>query len=397
MNNQDRILQVNVERGGGKITDLEQREILQVNLDGSGGAFALVYEIQKKIWKNYGNQMIFSYYCMGEFANGETADDIERMGGHIEEGKLRKNRWFGHILLPFYFYKYCKSTKAAIVHIHGDTAFKLFIYAYPAKLAGKYVLVHSHSSGINGKAKHIKMLLHLLCKPLLPLAVDGYLTCSQKATKWMYYKPTQSKVVWLKNGVDTKRFCFNEEERRVQRQRLNLGKDDYAIVVVGDLSIPKNPYFICDVMKKLCVTKSHIRLFFCGDGAEREGVEKYVERLELGNKVVFLGKQRMDRVLNGMDLFVMPSRFEGLPISGIEAQANGLTCIFSDRIAKDVAIIPQTYFTSIDSVDAWCETIEKVMLLDIDRALIYKLVNDAGFDIEASAKNLFKYYESLGD
>lgn len=376
---------------------MEQREILQVNLDGSGGAFALVYEIQKKIWKKYGDQTIFSYYCMGEFADNEAANNIKRMSGHIEEGRLRKNRLFGHILLPFYFYIYCKSTKADIVHIHGDTAFKLFMYAYPAKLAGKHVLVHSHSSGINGKAKHIKMLLHLLCKPLLPLAADGYFTCSQKATEWMYHKSIQSKAVWLKNGVDIRRFCFNEEERCVQRKRFNLEENDYAIVIVGNLSFQKNPYFICDVMKKLCVAKSHIRLFFCGDGAEREGVEKYVERLSLGNKVMFLGKQKMDRVLNGMDLFVMPSRFEGLPVSGIEAQVNGLACIFSDRISKDAAVIPQTYFTSIDSVDAWCETIEEVMLLEIDRTSIGKLVNEAGFDIEDSAEYLFKYYDSLGD
>lgn len=382
---------------GEEITEVEQREILQVNLDGSGGAFALVYEIQKIIWQKYGDQTIFSYYCMGEFADDETADNIERMGGHIEEGRLRKNRLFGHILLPFYFYTYCKSTKAAIVHIHGDTAFKLFIYAYPAKLAGKHVLVHSHASSINGNARHIKMILHLLCKPLLSFAADGFLTCSQNTTEWMYHKTIQSKAVWLRNGVDIKRFCFNEEERYVQRKRLSLEENDYAIVIVGDLSFSKNPYFICDVMKKLCVTKSHIKLFFCGDGAGREGVEKYVERLKLGNKVMFLGKQKMDKVLNGMDLFVMPSKSEGLPVSGIEAQANGLACIFSDKISKDVAIISQAYFISIDSVDVWCKTIEEVMLLEIDRASIGKLVSEAGFDIEDSAEYLFKYYESLGD
>ena len=376
---------------------MEQKEILQVNLDGSGGAFALIYEIQKKIWKKYGNKMIFSYYCMGEFADEKIADHIMKMGGHIEEGKLRKNRLFGHIFLPFYFYIYCRSIKADILHIHADTAFKLFVYAFPAKLAGKHVLVHSHASSINGKFRILKMLLHLLCKPLLPFTVDGCLTCSQNATEWMYCKSLQSETVWLKNGVDIKRFCFDEEERYVQRKRLDLEEGEYAIVIVGDLSFQKNPYFICDVMRKLCMKRDNVRLFFCGDGAEREGVEKYVERLELGDKVIFLGKQKMDSVLNGMDLFVMPSKSEGLPVSGIEAQVNGLACIFSDRISKDAAIIPQAYFITIDSVDMWCETIEKVIPLDIDRDSVCEIVDKTGFDIEDSAQYLFDYYEGFGD
>ena len=107
------------------------RRILQVNINNEGGAFSLVYQVQKMIDQK---EYVFDYYTMGKFNYNSVYLDIIKNNSHIYEADLRKNRFIGHLLLPIRFYKFLKNERYEIIHIHSDSSWKAILYAFPAKL-----------------------------------------------------------------------------------------------------------------------------------------------------------------------------------------------------------------------------------------------------------------------
>lgn len=135
-------------------------------------------------------------------------------------------------------------------------------------------------------------------------------------------------------------------------------------------------------------------MFFIGDGPCKKDVEKYVIENGLTTNVIFLGRRNVSEVLNAMDIFVMPSRFEGLPVSGVEAQANGLPCLFSAEITKQVGILKSSFFVDIKSPLEWADKIMSIELNVEGRDKLAELVQNNGFDIQDTADHLYEIYRS---
>lgn len=366
--------------------------VVEVNLTDSGGAFSLIYSIQKNLYSRGKKDVVFDYFSMGKFEKKEVVSDIERMGGKIFSANLRRNRLLGFMCLPKIFYKYCKENKIQTVHIHSDSAYILQAYSIPAKLAGvKNIIGHSHCAGMNGDYRKVKKILHGLLRPFIDKSVNVYLSCSDLATKWMYGNKLRNKAILLKNGVNISRFKFDERTRKKYRHDLGIENETIALAAVGDLGYQKNPIFICDVMKFL---DGRYKLFFIGDGPCKKDVEKYVGENELVTNVIFLGRRNVSEVLNAMDIFVMPSRFEGLPVSGVEAQANGLPCLFSKHITKQVGILNSTFFMDIKSPLEWVDKIKSIELNVKGRDKLAELVKNNGFEIQDTADHLYEIYRS---
>lgn len=366
--------------------------VTEANLTDSGGAFSLIYSIQKELYKCGKTDVLLDYFSMGKFENEKVIADIEQMGGKIYSADLRHNRLIGFIRTPMVFYKYCKENKVETVHIHGDSAYLLQMYSVPAKLAGvKNIIVHSHSTAMNGNYRRIKTAMHKFFRPFISKSANRFLSCSDLATKWMYPEKMQSKAVLLKNGVDISKFKFDEEMRKRHREKLGIDKETIAMAVVGDMNYQKNPMFICDVMKYL---EDKYKLFFIGDGPCRKKVENYVIQNRLSGKVVFLGRRNVSELLNAMDVFVMPSRFEGLPVSGVEAQTNGLPCLFASTITKQAGILNTACFVDIESPKKWADAIKHIKLSVNNRDTAARLVKENGFDIHDTAECLYRVYRS---
>lgn len=136
------------------------------------------------------------------------------------------------------------------------------------------------------------------------------------------------------------------------------------------------------------------KLFFIGDGPCKKDIEKYVIENGLTNNVILLGQKNVSEVLNAMDIFVMPSRFEGLPVSGVEAQANGLPCLFSTKITRQVGILRTSFFADIGSSLDWADKIKSIELNMKDRDKLAELVQNNGFDIQDTADHLYEIYRS---
>ena len=208
--------------------------------------------------------------------------------------------------------------------------------------------------------------------------------------------------IWFVNKYSTSfkkaiidKYRYNVEVRTQKRKELGLS-DEFVIGNVGSFKPQKNQQFLINVFNELLnevPQKAHYRLMLVGEGALRTELEKKVNELGIKSYVLFTGsRDDVDELLQAMDVYALPSLYEGLPVTGIEAQAAGLPCIFSDTITKEVKIC-NTKYLSLDDEYAWAREILKLQYFE--RKDTSDIVHKRGYDIKMEAKKLEDYYRSL--
>lgn len=168
-------------------------------------------------------------------------------------------------------------------------------------------------------------------------------------------------VITLNNGINLKRFEGKQGCRDTVRTELGLGIDEYVIGHIGSVTPQKNHDYVLDIYKDYLNRDSKARLLLIGKGAEKERILKKIEDYDLKDRIVFLeGRSDIPELMSAMDVFILPSLFEGYPVVAIEAQAMGLPCILSDRITKECLVTDKVEMLSIDgTTDVWCEAIDR--------------------------------------
>lgn len=330
-----------------------RKRILQANLNNQGGAFSVAYEAQKKLQNDY----IFDYYFPDDFVKNEVYTHLIYMGSKCVGELDCKSRFLKQYEIYKRFQKYLCDNEYDIVHIHSDTAWKISVYYLAAKKAGiKRIVVHSHSSGINGHYKILNYLLHLFAKPIVKSA-KYRCACSKIAAEWMF--DTNENVFIIRNGVDVEKFKFNQTERNSVREKLHIS-EKIVIGSVSDFSTPKNPEFIYKLIKAFQNDERYSFLFV---GNRQSGCElkKLVDADPSIHNVVFAGSvTNVPEYLSAMDVFILPSRFEGLPMCALEAQVSGLYTIISDKVSDETKC--SKYFDRLSlNVDEWKR---KIMNID---------------------------------
>lgn len=253
--------------------------------------------------------------------------------------------------------------KYEIVYLNISTAIDC-IAAMAAKRCGvKKIVLHSHSSG-NDCENAVKRWayngIHYCCRTFLYKKATHFYGCSEKAGEWMYpskiVRSDQFQVIF--NTVDRQRFAYSKEIRDAVRKELGL-ENTWVIGHVGTFCYQKNHEFLIRVFAEISKKVREARLLLLGNGVRMRRVKEQTERLGISEKVLFLGwRPDAERIFQAMDLFLLPSNFEGLPTVGIEAQCCGLTCIFSDTITKETAITDRCYFKSLkEPAEKWAQFI----------------------------------------
>ena len=272
------------------------------------------------------------------------------------------------------------------VHVHGSSATLAFEMT-AAWLAGcKVRIAHSHNTTCVYKG------IHRLLTPLFRLLCTHRLACGVEAGKWLYGKAPDAVV---NNGVDTARFAFAQEPRMRLREQYGILDEQKLIVHVGIFTERKNQSFLLDVMTHLDPT---YKLILIGEGgAYLKAVEKKAVDLGIEDRVIFAGvTDRVPDYLSASDFMALPSLFEGLPLTLIEAQANGLSCIVSDRVTQEVDKTGNVLFLSLDNgAKCWAEAIQRLELpADRNRASedAIEKIKACGYDIQTSAAWLKNYY-----
>lgn len=272
-----------------------------------------------------------------------------------------------------------------VLHSHMRSTAALVVPI--AKRAGMATIVHSHSTHNDGGAK---MIVKALLQYPIRFQADFLVGCSSEAGRWLFGKRAfkSNRYVYLPNAIDLDRYCFDEEKRAAMRAELGIG-DRLVFGHVGRLHESKNHDFLIEVFSGLRERFPSSVLLLVGDGPLRAHIEELIEEGGLGGSVLMLGdRPDVPNLLQAMDAFLFPSRWEGLPVSVVEALACGLPCYISDTITHDVDICEDVRRLSIGDASAWVGSVVPKGRIDGRKA-----IKAAGFDIHDSARTLLGLYE----
>ena len=316
-------------------------------------------------------------------------DEIITLGGRIYRVPvLRMSNPFPYLKGVSSFFD--KHPEYRIVHSHtsSKSVFPLWI----AKKKGIPVrIAHSHSSqsevGIDGKIRN------LLKYPLKHVATS-YFACGSDAAKWLYGEKmtNEGRVTIIPNVIECKRFVYNPIIREEYRKKLGISDNTLLLGCTARFCYPKNQAFAVSILKELHKKNINSVLLLVGDGEERPIIEAKIAENRLEEFVKFAGiVSNVSDYEQAMDVFLMPSFYEGLPLSLIEAQISGLPCFVSEGVPKEADKTGLVKFISLDEGPSkWASTI-----LDYHnyrrRSFINELVA-AGYDAETSAKDLEQFY-----
>ncbi len=293
--------------------------------------------------------------------NRDLEKYLEKKGSKLYEVANLKN--------PLVQYKQIfmllKKNNYDVAYFNISTAISFIgIYAaYKANVAKR--IIHSHSSGNDCENFFERKMLnsiHKICRMFLYKYANEYYGCSKAAGYWLFpakiVNSNSFKMIY--NAVDLNKFRFDEEMRKQMREQYKVN-ECLVIGHAGNFVYQKNHSYIIKIFAKIARQDSSARLLLIGDGKLNGEIKKKVERLGLEEKVMFLGKRSdVAQLYQMMDIFILPSHFEGLPIVGVEAQATGLKCLFSNKITEEVRLTKEARFLPIkkNAVDQWVECIE---------------------------------------
>lgn len=329
----------------------------------------------------------FDFICDDDSTN-IPYDEIEKLGGKV-------------ILIPPYqkVFKYQKELrrvlrdgKYKIVHSHINTLSVFPLYA--AKKVGVPVrIAHSHST--TNKKEWKKNLLKQVLRPFSKKYATNYMCCSELAGRWLFGDKAydEGKVYLLNNAIDLDKFKYDKKIRDKKRKELGIKEDTIVIGHIGRFVAQKNHTFLIDIFNQFHKKEKNSILLLAGQGPLQEEIKNKVRELGLDDSVGFLGQRNdANELYQAFDVFLLPSLYEGLPVVGVEAQASGLLCFFSDDMTKETKVLDSTVFMSLSNTsEEWTGEI-LTNLKDYKRINTKNEVSDNGFDIEIEARKLEKYY-----
>lgn len=280
-----------------------------------------------------------------------------------------------------------------VLHVHNE-AMQLFALE-GAKKAGLPVrIAHAHNTRL---PKDAKLPIKWFCKQFIPGAATDYWACGRAAGIYYFGQSAwDARGVTLRNAIDLDRFGYRPEVRAKLRAEYGLN-DKLVVGCVARLMAQKNHTRLLDIFAALKKVRPDSCLLLVGEGELRAELEAKAARLGIAQDVKFLGVQSDTSVwYQAMDVFVMPSLFEGLPVVGMEAQASGLPCVFSTGVTEEVLLRPDSCRISLEQPDeAWAAVLKDADRNLPDRAQAAAQVRAAGYDIRQETLRLQQLYTGL--
>jgi len=248
-----------------------------------------------------------------------------------------------------------------IIHCHSCSFFGILRGAIAGFASrGVKVVSHAHSVG-EPKGTMADSMARYLLKWVLSNIIDVGCACSDMAGESKYTKKFigSKKYRIVNNAIETDRYRYCLRRRNEIREALNIKDGDFVIGNVGRLEYEKNQTFLLDIFGIILDKKPNAVLLLIGDGSLREILEEKAEKNGISSQVIFTGKcENAADYYHAMDCFVLPSHYEGFPLVLVEAQVNGLRCIVSENMSRNVNIAGGVKFLSLEmSPEIWAEEI----------------------------------------
>lgn len=345
---------------------------------GSGGAESFIINMYRRMDRR---RVQFDFLLRSD--ENIYVDEIKSMGGRI----------FTTARYPRHFIRNWRETRLLfrshpeidVVHVHGNA----LLYVTALFLAKKHGIpcriMHSHNTNVRRPPYRA---IHELNKLYVEKLATDRFACSDEAGKWMFRGPYRV----IRNAIDIDKYSFDSAVRADARRELDLsGK--FVVGHVGRFLASKNHPFLLEVFQEVLKQEPRAILLLVGSGPLEPAVRLKVEELGIKDSVRFLGVRKdVERLMQAMDVFVLPSLFEGLPVVLIEAQAAGLHC-FVSSVIPSMAQAGSLHSIKLEAGSVyWADEILRNRLGVHDRLDAKARLAAAGFDVRSEARELEEFY-----
>lgn len=283
------------------------------------------------------------------------------------------------------------SSRYSYIHFHTDSLTKF--YPYFVMMKKNNVIVHSHNA-TNGRvtSNKVKSVAHHVGMSIIKAGNFRRFACSDSAAKWLY---RDQSYFQFNNAIDLKKFIFDPRLRKQIQVKMNLqGKNVYGHI--GRFLPVKNQQRVIKIFSKISIQDPNAVLLLFGSGPDEMKIKKLVRILGIENQIYFMGfRSDVNRFLNVIDVVIFPSLFEGLPISLVEAQANGVSVFFSDEITNQVKLLPTSHSFSLNDSDE--NIANKVLEADLSqnkRKESIAILKQRGYDLSDMIADLDAFYST---
>lgn len=343
---------------------------------GSGGAESFVMSVYRNIDRS---KVQFDFLIRSK-ENGAMLKEIEHMGGKVTIlPSFPKQIFANYKALNHYLKVHAKEYKA--IHVHANS----LVYVKPLELGEKYGIekriIHSHNTRSAAGFFH-RMNINRIDK-----WVTDRFACSNMAGDFMF---PQKKFRYIPNGIELDRFRFSQGARDRIRTKLEIGDTTTLIGHVGRFTYQKNHEKLLDIFVEYRKLNPSSKLILVGDGEEKAKIHNWVSQKGIKDHVIFAGAvSNVNEYLSAMDVFCLPSYYEGLAIVLIEAQAALLPCIASLSTPPESNCGNVVYKSLEESSLNWASAMNK-MIVDGRRESDKEKISR--FDIRTVARNLEAFY-----
>ena len=286
------------------------------------------------------------------------------------------------------FKKILTENKFDIIHSHVNTL-SVFVLRVAKKCGYPIRIAHSHSQ--SNKKEFVRNVIKNILKKFSKKYATTYLACGIAAGRYQYGNKAfdEGKVTVLKNAIDIEKFKFNELDRKEIRNELKIHDDEILVGTLGRLCSQKNHQYILK-MAELC---PEIKFVIVGGGPLEEELKSYISSHNIQNVILYGLSNTPKKFYSAFDTFILPSLYEGVPVTGIEAQTNGVYTLFSDQVSSESKASSYVKFLPIEESDLskWVEEI-KIKHPHEDHS---KEIIESGFSIKEASKNLLDIYRNL--
>ena len=329
-------------------------------------------------------QIQFDFLTHREY-DGDYGEEIKKLGGIIYHLPTLNPFSSSYKKALGHFFEH--HPEYQIIHVHQDCLSSVILKE--AEKCGIPVRI-AHSHNVN-QDHNLKYVIKMYFRRFIPKYATDLFACSEEAGEWMF-GDAPFKV--FNNAINAQSYVFNVEKRN--RSRKELGVCDTTLLVghVGRFSPQKNHSFLIDIFYEI-QRRTEAKLLLVGDGELHADIEKMIADLKLQDKVIMTGV-RIDvaDLMQAMDLFVFPSKYEGLPVTMIEAQSAGLPCVISEKVPIECKVTDLVSQINLSvPAEYWAETIIKTAMSTV-RQDTSAFIKEAGFDIAENATWLQDYYLS---
>ncbi len=368
------------------------RVLNAVGIMAPGGIETLIMNV----YRNMDRSKVQFDFLTHNGSGGAYEDEIRSLGGRIYEMPVLRSgtKTYYWKLIPYRKELKRFFTEHSEYHVlHGHMTNTASIYMPIAMKHGKVTCAIAHSHLTQARPGLSGMVTNMLHRSLPGIATD-YFACSEAAARWIFSEDdiNSGKVKIIKNGVDPKRFCYDKEKASEIKRDLGL-ESKTVIGNVARFKTEKNHTFQIDVLAEIVKTMPDAVLMLIGDGELRAEMEDKVNRLDLQNHVKFMGlRTDVPDLMLAMDVFFLPSLYEGLPVAAVEAQASGLPVVTSTGVTPETDITGNVTFLDLTQGPAvWASKVIDVCK-SFERRDMTEYIRKNGYDITETAAWLQEFY-----